>query len=174
MIKTLVYHFHGVSDRAIGSSKRIERQLRNSGERNVSAEPKGPKGYVIVCVRGDHEVNEHKLRRLFPDYPAVEKAYYRRTGIFPIMHTVVIRRDVYERNPWIATSLYEAFELAKRAGEARIRVTGPLAVALPWLPAHLERGLSRLRLRSAVRWRCQAHRPGGPLDLLLRQAPKVG
>ncbi|MSO64635.1 MAG: ABC transporter substrate-binding protein [Alphaproteobacteria bacterium] len=76
--------------------------------------------------------------RLFHDYVAVEQDYYRRTGLFPIMHTVVLRRDLYERHPWIATSLYEAFELAKRAGRDRIRVTGPLAVALPWLPAHLE------------------------------------
>ncbi len=79
-----------------------------------------------------------ETRRLFPDYVEVEKDYFRRTGIFPIMHTVVIRRPIYEKNPWIATSLFEAFELAKRAGQERIRVTGPLAVALPWLPAHLE------------------------------------
>ncbi len=78
------------------------------------------------------------VRRLFPDFPAVEKDYYRRTGLFPIMHTVVIRRAVYETHPWIATSLFEAFERAKQAGRERIRVTGPLAVALPWLPAHLE------------------------------------
>ena len=76
--------------------------------------------------------------RLFPDFAAVEKDYYRRTGLFPIMHTVVIRRALYETHPWIATSLFEAFERAKQAGRERIRVTGPLAVALPWLPAHLE------------------------------------
>jgi 4,5-dihydroxyphthalate decarboxylase len=95
---------------------------------------------LIMAARPrlDGATADSGIRRLFPDYAAVEKDYFRRTGIFPIMHTVVIRRPIYEKNPWIATSLFEAFELAKQAGQERIRVTGPLAVALPWLPAHLE------------------------------------
>ena len=58
---------------------------------------------------------KHGIKRLIPDYRAQEQEYFRKTGIFPIMHLVVLRRDAYEANRWIARNLMEAFEKAKRA-----------------------------------------------------------
>jgi 4,5-dihydroxyphthalate decarboxylase len=72
--------------------------------------------------------------RLFPDYRAREKDYYQRTRIFPIMHLVVIRNDVYEKNPFVATSLFDAFEAAKDLARAKMRYSGTLRYMLPWLP----------------------------------------
>ncbi|WP_454825838.1 ABC transporter substrate-binding protein [Paraburkholderia xenovorans] len=74
------------------------------------------------------------LDYLFPDYPEVERAYFRKTAIFPIMHVVVIQREIYEQHPWAAVSLYRAFEQAKRNCMNNLAVEEPLPVSLPWLP----------------------------------------
>jgi 4,5-dihydroxyphthalate decarboxylase len=58
---------------------------------------------------------KHPVKRLMPDYRVREQDYFRRTGIFPIMHVIVLRRDAYETNRWIARNLMDAFEQAKRA-----------------------------------------------------------
>jgi 4,5-dihydroxyphthalate decarboxylase len=78
------------------------------------------------------------VRRLFPDYVAVERQYFRDTGIFPIMHTVAIRRDVYEQNRWIAQALQKAFVEAQRRTYDDLYVTAALKAMLPWLTAHVE------------------------------------
>ena len=79
-----------------------------------------------------------KVKRLFESYVGVEKAYYRKTKIFPIMHTVVIRRDVYEQNRWVAQSLYKAFCQAQAETYKDLYETAALKAMLPWLTAHVE------------------------------------
>jgi 4,5-dihydroxyphthalate decarboxylase len=79
-----------------------------------------------------------KVQRLFPDYVAREKDFYRRTKIFPIMHTVVIKREIYDADPWIAQALYKAFSRAKEIAMAGLRQTHVLASMLPWLVSHVE------------------------------------
>jgi 4,5-dihydroxyphthalate decarboxylase len=78
------------------------------------------------------------IRRLFPDYPEAEKDYYRRTKIFPIMHLIVIRRAAYEANPFIAQSLYDAFEAAKARAIVLMREVRALRYMLPWMGAEIE------------------------------------
>ena len=79
-----------------------------------------------------------RMRRLFPEWVEIEKDYYRRTGFFPIMHATVIRRDVYERNRWVAVSLMEALKEAQRVGWQRVFKTNALHVMLPWLQQELD------------------------------------
>ncbi|MEP6942220.1 MAG: ABC transporter substrate-binding protein [Betaproteobacteria bacterium] len=78
------------------------------------------------------------VRRLFENYVDVERDYFRRTGIFPIMHTIVIRRDVYRANRWIAGSLVKAFEEAKRRVVENLYTTSALTTMLPWQIEHVE------------------------------------
>jgi 4,5-dihydroxyphthalate decarboxylase len=82
--------------------------------------------------------NPDQVKRLFPDYVDVEKDYYRRTRIFPIMHTIVIRRDVYEKNRWIAQALYKACVEAKKKVYELYAQTAAMPAMVPWLVAHLE------------------------------------
>jgi 4,5-dihydroxyphthalate decarboxylase len=70
--------------------------------------------------------------RLFPDYPAVEEAYYRKTKIFPIMHAIGIRRSLVEKYPWLAVSVYKAFLKAKALCMHELGQIGHLATSLPW------------------------------------------
>ena len=71
--------------------------------------------------------------RLFENYGEVEKDYFRKTGLFPIMHTIAIRRDVYEQNRWVAQSLYKAFVEAQKKTYADLRETAVLKAMLPFL-----------------------------------------
>ena len=94
---------------------------------------------VTVYLPSSFRRGSPAVRRLFPDSRAVEEEYFRRTGIFPIMHTVVLREEIYQRHPWVAHSLYRAFEEAKARALRRLYDTNALAVTLPWLVAEIER-----------------------------------
>jgi 4,5-dihydroxyphthalate decarboxylase len=80
-----------------------------------------------------------KVRRLFPNYREVELDYFQRTGIVPIMHTLAMRRAIYESDPSIATRLFAAFSDAKRRALAEVSETGAPKVTLTWLQDALER-----------------------------------
>ncbi len=68
--------------------------------------------------------------RLFPDYKQEEQAYFRKTGIFPIMHVMGIRQEIVDEHPWVTINLYRAFDEAKSL--AMKRMTNPRLVPLAW------------------------------------------
>jgi 4,5-dihydroxyphthalate decarboxylase len=72
-----------------------------------------------------------KVALLFPDPKKAEIEYYGKSGIFPIMHTVVIKNEILEKNPWVAVSLVQGFQRAKEACFERMR--DPRSFALVWV-----------------------------------------
>jgi len=79
------------------------------------------------------------VSRLFTNYAEVEREYYRKTGIFPIMHTVVIKRSVYDKNPWVAMELFKACRAAKDFRLKKLKEWAALHSTLPWLVSEVER-----------------------------------
>ena len=79
-----------------------------------------------------------KVKRLFEDYEPVERDYFKTTGIFPIMHTVAIRREVYEANRWVAQSMMKALIESQRRTYDDLYETAALKTMLPWLTSHVE------------------------------------
>jgi len=112
---------------------------------NIKVAPIGP-GKTLAQMLRDGEIDAFytarkpstfdtapdRVGRLFENFVAVEKDYYRTTGIFPIMHTVVIRRSLYEQHPWVAMNLYKAFVESQRLTYEDLYVTAALTSMLPW------------------------------------------
>lgn len=84
------------------------------------------------------EHHSPNVRRLFENYRAEEEAFFEKTKIFPIMHTVVIKRELYEGHRWVAQSLVKAFEASLQLAYADLYETAALKITLPWLIAHVE------------------------------------
>jgi 4,5-dihydroxyphthalate decarboxylase len=79
---------------------------------------------------------DKRIVRLFPNYKAIELDYFRRTGIFPIMHVTTIKREIVDKYPWVATNLVKAFEQAKNI--AYRRIANPRMVPIAWVRTTLE------------------------------------
>ena len=73
--------------------------------------------------------------RLYPNYRAEEERFFKKTGIFPIMHLMTMRRAVFEQHPWIAMNLYKMFDEAKRRCFERLRDFTCARIPLPWAAA---------------------------------------
>lgn len=104
----------------IGSQQSLDDMLLN-GELDALISPEFPAPFLA---------GDPNIVRLFPDYKQIERDYFRRTGIFPIMHVTLVKREVVERDPWIVVSLMRAFNEAK--ARAYRRVANPRVVPLAW------------------------------------------
>ncbi|HXU21262.1 MAG TPA: ABC transporter substrate-binding protein [Verrucomicrobiae bacterium] len=112
-----------------------------------------------------------KVLRLFENYQAVEQEYFSRTKIFPIMHTIVIRRDVYEKDRWVAQSLYRAFAQAQQMAYEELYDSGALHFMLPWLVRHAEETRA---LMGANFWPYGLERNTHTLEMFLRYSHEQG
>ena len=86
-----------------------------------------------------YEEGHPNVVRMFEDYLDVEMKYVKETGIFPIMHAVAFRREVVERNPWVAANLLAAFEEAKHRSLRRTLNNTSSCLPIPWCYEHARR-----------------------------------
>jgi 4,5-dihydroxyphthalate decarboxylase len=117
----------GVDLRAIRADQTLSDMLLN-GELDAIMGARPPRGFPGP-----------RVRRLFADFRQVEVEYFKRTRVFPIMHTVVVRRELLDREPWVARSLYDAFCESRRRAMAELAEPVVLTVTLPWQIAEVER-----------------------------------
>ncbi|MGI9432532.1 MAG: ABC transporter substrate-binding protein [Myxococcota bacterium] len=112
-----------------------------------------------------------KIRRLFPDTAAAERAYFRKTGVFPIMHAVAIRADAIEADPGLPKAVFDMYEEAKARTYADLETTTSLKVTLPWVTQELEE-TRELMGRDFWRYGLEANRK--ELDLVMRYVHEQG
>lgn len=122
-----------ISVTPIGAGKNLSDMLA-AGEIDAIYSPNEPRCFG----QADH------IRRLFPDFKRAEQDYFRRTRIFPIMHTVVIKRSLHQREPWVARSLTKAFSRSLQIAYQDLRERSALKYMLPWLADNLAETLDVL------------------------------
>lgn len=148
-VRGMLAHEYGVDLRSIawtqagvGEPGRIEK-VKLHLPPGLSITPAPERSLTEMLAKGDLDAvisaRDPGGERLFADYPPDELAYFRKTRIFPIMHLVVLRRDVYERDRWVAMNLMQAFEEAKDRSLARAAEIGASAVPVPWVADHTRR-----------------------------------
>lgn len=118
----------GVELQAIGAGKTLFRMIE-TGEIDALIAPRPPTAFL----RRDPNV-----RRLFVNYVDEERAYFRETGIFPIMHGMGVLESKVRQHPWLGYSLLKAFEESKAIAMAELRERQVCKVTLPWLEAIME------------------------------------
>jgi 4,5-dihydroxyphthalate decarboxylase len=118
----------GVSINA-GTPGKDESDLLESGEVDALFHAAEPRAYIE---------GHPKVGRLFPDYRSAERAYFAKTGIFPIMHAVAIKRDILKQNPWLVEAVFKAYSQAKQLAYEYMAKAAWLYDSLPWYGQEFE------------------------------------
>jgi len=112
-----------------GPEGKDESELLVAGDVDAVFSAKEPQAYID---------GHPKIARLFSDYRNIERAYFTKTGIFPIMHAVAIRQDVVEKNPWLPEAVFDAYSQAKQQMYIAMRDLGWAMISLPWIGQELD------------------------------------
>jgi 4,5-dihydroxyphthalate decarboxylase len=148
-IRGILEHEYGVAHRSINWFKQDEEEVDWVPPPDLNIQRVAPGQDVEkMLVEGELDALIHpevikpilakdkRVARLFPNYRDLEVDYYKRTGIFPIMHTTAIKQEVVDKYPWVPINLMQAFEAAKKV--AYKRMENPRIVPLAWFRHFLE------------------------------------
>jgi 4,5-dihydroxyphthalate decarboxylase len=151
----------GLDLKPLGENQTLVGMLRD-GELDAIFTARPPSSFL----RGETHIG-----RLFPDTRAAEMAYFRKTGLFPIMHLVGIRKTLLAQYPWLATSVYKAFCEAKALAMTDLRDVNALMVTLPFLEAET---LATMAVMGEDFWRYGVHENKGEIEALTGYAFEQG
>lgn len=112
-----------------------------------------------------------KIGRLFPDARAAEKAYYKKTGMFPIMHLIGVKKSLVAQYPWLPGSLYKAFCQAKALAMRDVREVAALMVTLPWVE---QEALETMSLMGGDFWKYGVHENLREIEAITRYSYEQG
>jgi 4,5-dihydroxyphthalate decarboxylase len=148
-IRGILEHEHGLPHRSVHWCKQDEEEVDWTPPADLDIQRiAAGKSVEKMLLEGDLDALIHpeiiqpildkdqRVSRLFPHYRELEIDYYKRTGIFPIMHTTAIKQEITEKYPWVAINLMQAFEESKKA--AYKRMENPRIVPLAWFRSFLE------------------------------------
>ena len=112
-----------------GPAGKDESDLLESGEVDALFHAAEPRAYVE---------GHPKVARLFPDFRKTERAYFKKTDIFPIMHAVAIRNSRIEQHPWLPKAVFDAYSKAKHLMYDHLNKMGWATISLPWVAQEIE------------------------------------
>lgn len=148
-IRGILEHEHGVPHRSIEWLKQDDEEVDWTPPRDLRIQRVAPgKNVEKMLVEGELDALVHpeliqpildkdtRVTRLFPNYRDMEMDYFKRTGIFPIMHTTAIKQEIVDKHPWVPINLLQAFQASKKI--AYQRMENPRIVPLAWFRHFLE------------------------------------